>query len=300
MKEHPMDDTEEAARRLFAVATADVPPGIDLLRGVRARSRGRVVRIRSLVAVGAAGIVAAATAITLSAVQAPSAFAQVVQAAQRTAAYQVSTTSTLVQAPLPGAGSHAPVSGTGEFDPASGVGEETNSHGVQVRYVGGYIYLPVTDALRTALNRLPHLSIPAGVSWLRAPRPQLSGVGATTVELTTLGSIAMGVDQVDPQNLLSLLESATQVREVGPASGTDWTGSQYAFTASMSLPGPVHTGVSMTGTVGVDQQGRVRQFDAVESLAGAELKVAITFGDFGLPVSVSAPPASETFTLLGG
>jgi hypothetical protein len=86
-----MNDTEEAARRLFAAATEDVPPGIDLLRGVRARSRKRVVRVRSLVAVGAAGIVAAVASVTLSAVQAPSAFAQVMRAAARTgaASYQV-------------------------------------------------------------------------------------------------------------------------------------------------------------------------------------------------------------------
>jgi hypothetical protein len=84
---------------------------------------------------------------------------------------------------------------------------------------------------------------------------------------------------------------------VGPASGPGWTGSEYAFTVSTTLPGPLHSGVSVSGTVGVDQQGRVRQFDAVESIAGIEVKVAITFGEFGLPVSVSAPPASQTFTL---
>jgi hypothetical protein len=297
MKEHPMDNTEESVRRLFAVATEDVPPGIDLLRGVRARTRGRVVKIRSLVAVGAAGIVAAVAAITLSTVQAPSAFAQVTQAAARTAAqsYQVSVTSTLVKAPGPGGGSKPPETISGEFDPAAGVGEDTNSQGFQVLYVGDYVYLPVTDALRTAYDSVLHTPIPAGKSWLRIPKPPQSGVDATATELTLLGSPVMGLDPVDPQDLLSLLKSATQVREVGPASGSGWTGSQYTFTVNVTLPGPLHTPVSISGTVDVDQQGRVRQLDAVESIMGTERDVAITFGNFGVHVSVSAPPASQTF-----
>ena len=293
-----MDDTEEAVRRLFTVAAEDVPPGIDLLQGVRARTRGRVVKIRSLMAVGAAGIVAAVAAITLSTVQAPSAFAQVTQAAARTAAqsYQVNVTSTLVKAPGPGGGSKPPETITGEFDPAAHVGEDTNSQGFQVLYVGNYVYLPVTSDLRAAYNNLPHAPIPAGKSWLRIPRPPQSGVDATAAELTLLGSPVMGLDPVDPQDLLSLLESATQVREVGPASGSGWTGSQYTFTVGATLPGPLHSPVSITGTVDVDQQGRVRQLDAVESIMGTVQNVAITFGDFGLPVSVSAPPADQTFT----
>lgn len=296
-----MNDTEETVRRLFAAATEAVPPGIDLLRGVRARSRGRVVRIRSLVAVGAAGIVAAVAAITVSALQAPSAFAQVTQAAARTAAqsYQVTSTSTLVKGPT---GAQPAVTVTGEFDPGGRVGEWTTSQGVQIRNVGGYIYVPVTNALRTALDRVRGVLVPAGESWLRIPMPAQSGAEVTTAELALLGGIPVDAELVDPQSLLSSLESATAVREVGPASGPGWTGSAYTFTVTTTLPGPVHVTVSTTGTVDVDQQGRVRQLDAVESIAGpapiggTERKVTLTFGDFGLPVSVSAPPASEIFT----
>jgi hypothetical protein len=53
--------------------------------------------------------------------------------------------------------------------------------------------------------------------------------------------------------------------------------------------------VSSSGTVDVDQQGRVRRLDAVESFNGTVRKVEVTFGDFGLPVPVSAPPASQTW-----
>jgi hypothetical protein len=59
--------------------------------------------------------------------------------------------------------------------------------------------------------------------------------------------------------------------------------------------------VTATGTVGVDQQGRVRRFDAAYTLPAQgsappeRVTVEMTFGDFGTPVSVSPPPTSEVF-----
>jgi hypothetical protein len=301
LKEHPMNDTEEAVHRLLAVAAEDVPPGIDLLRGVRARSRGRAVRIRSLVAVGAAGIVAAAAAITLSAVQAPSAFAQVSRAAALTAAqsYQVSATETIVQ--IGGLRSQPWTTASGEFDPVLGVGEAADNLGSQVRYVGGYAYVFVTDSLRAASEGTNSVPIPAWASWERLPLPLRPGPGVTRVELAMLGAFPALPGQAGPQDLLALLQSATQVREVGPASGPGWTGSAYSFTVSTTLSGPPHTAVSFSGTVDVDQLGRVRRLGVLESsvyraAAGqTERNIEISYADFGLPVSVSAPPASETF-----
>src|ERR1019366_5356350 len=86
-----MNETEEAVRHLFAVATEDIPPGIDLLRSVRGRRRTRVVRTRVALSAVTAAVLAAAAAITLSAVQAPSALAQGTKAAAQTAgqSYQV-------------------------------------------------------------------------------------------------------------------------------------------------------------------------------------------------------------------
>jgi hypothetical protein len=77
----------------------------------------------------------------------------------------------------------------------------------------------------------------------------------------------------------------------------DWhrTGTAYTFTVTITLTGPLHTTVGLSGTIDVDRQGRVRQLDAVESFMGTVRKVEITFGDFGLPVSVSPPPAGQTF-----
>ena len=50
----------------------------------------------------------------------------------------------------------------------------------------------------------------------------------------------------------------------------------------------------LSGTVDIDRQGRVRRLDVVESVENTVTKVQMTFGDFGIHVSVSAPPADET------
>jgi hypothetical protein len=50
----------------------------------------------------------------------------------------------------------------------------------------------------------------------------------------------------------------------------------------------------LSGTVDIDRQGRVRRLDVVESVENTVTKVQMTFGDFGIGVSVSAPPADET------
>src|SRR5881296_62727 len=121
-----MNDTEETVRHLFAVVAADA-------------------------------------AITLSAVQAPSALAQVTKAAEATArqSYHVRSVTG-----LKGIG---PVTLNGEFDPARGVGEETSGTGAQVRFAGGYMYLPLSDAFRAAFEKNRGISIPAGKSWVRFP-----------------------------------------------------------------------------------------------------------------------------------
>jgi Sigma-70, region 4 len=136
----------------------------DLLGGVRARSRRRVVRLRAAAA-GAAGIVAVAVAVTLSAVQAPSALAQVTQAAARTAAsYQVHAVESNVK--IGGLRSQPWATADGEFDPVKGVGEQTDNLGAQIRYAGGYAYVFVTGSLR-----------PEPGLWVLRSRPRRPGSG---------------------------------------------------------------------------------------------------------------------------
>jgi hypothetical protein len=288
-----MNETEEV-RRLFAVAAEDMPPGIDLLKGVRARNHQRRTRTRVALSAGAAGIVAAAAAITVSAVQAPSALAQVTQAAARTAgqSYRVSSVSTpLVRLP----GTRPAVIINGVFDPARKLGEERTGDGLEVRFVGGYMYVPLVQAMRNAYQMTHRTPIPAGKTWLRVPGPG-TREGVPALEITQAGGTTTGLGQLNPQDLLALLQSSSQVSEQGPASGPGWTGTAYRFTAGLTTQGPQHLRLGSTGTVDVDQQGRVRQLDATETVGRTVRKTHVTFGDFGLAVSVSPPPASETFT----
>ncbi len=41
----------------------------------------------------------------------------------------------------------------GEFDPVNGAGEQTDNLGAQIRYVGGSMYVFLTDDLRAAYSR---------------------------------------------------------------------------------------------------------------------------------------------------
>jgi len=289
-----MNDTEETVRHLFAVAAEDVPPGIDLLRAVKKRSRARTVRIRVAISAGTAAVVAAAAAITLAAVQAPSALAQVTKAAEATArqSYHVRSVTG-----LKGIG---PVTLNGEFDPARGVGEETSGTGAQVRFAGGYMYLPLSDAFRAAFEKNRGISIPAGKSWVRFPAPLRSGGEVTLINLTQFGIAPSDLGQVSPLGLLGLLQSVSQVRQTGPASGHGWTGTAYSFTFSKVFGGPLHLVLRVKGTVGVDREGRVRQLDADYSIGKTRQRSEMTFGDFGAPVSVSAPPAGEVYIPLSG
>jgi hypothetical protein len=285
-----MIDTEETVRHLFAVATEDVPPGIDLLRGVQTRSRRRTAQIRIAISAGTAAVVAAAGAVTLSAVQAPSALAQVTNAAKATAgqSYHVRSVSRVVK----GSGR---VTLNGEFDPARGVGEETSSTGSQVRFTGGYMYLSLLDSFRVAYEKAIGSSIPAAKSWVRFAAPLRPGGAGTLINLTQLGIGTPDLGQVGPQDLLGLLQSVSQVSQTGPASGDGWTGTGYAFTFTKDFGGPLDLVLKIKGTVDVDRQGRVRQLAADYTIGKSEQRAEMTFGDFGAPVSVSAPPPSEVY-----
>jgi hypothetical protein len=251
------------------------------------------------VAAGAAGVVATAVAVTLSAIQAPSALTQVTRAAARTAAasYRIRAVEHIVQAG--GLRSRPWTTASGEFDPVRGVGVQTDNLGGLIRYAGGYTYVFVTDSLRGGPPGIG-IPIPPWASWERLPARLQPGANMTPARLAMLGGFPALLAQADPQDLLALLRSASHVHEVGPVSGPGWTGTAYRFSAATTLTGPMHTRVSISGTVDVDRQGRVRRLDVVETFGRTVRKIEITFGGFGLPVSVSPPPARATFIPPGG
>lgn len=291
-----MNGTEESTRRLLAMASEDIPAGVDLLSGLRIRQLKRARQRRVAVAVAsAAAAVAVATAVTLTVIPAPSASAQVKKAAAATA-----STSYTMRASgqiLVRGGLRSPQWSTasGRFDPASSTGEVSDDLGAQVRSTGGSTYIFLTDSLRDGYAAAGQ-PIPAWASWERLPLEPGPGTRLGTAGLSLFGRYPALLGAAGPQDLLRLLQSATQVREVGPVSGPGWTGTEYSFRAAATLNGTLRIPVSSTGTVDVDQQGLVRRLDTRESFEGTVRHITITFGDFGLPVTVSPPPASETWT----
>ena len=294
-----MKEAEEQVRQLLALASEDVPRYADgqegLLQGVLAR-RARAVRLRRrLLTSAATASVTTTLAILLSATTArppgtsvthhgaspESALTAVTLAAAETAVqtYQVQATFTYT-GPRGWSISPSRVTFTGAFDPASGVGEVSGPR--DIRWIGGYAYVWAG-----------HDPAFAAKSWIRVRE---SAVRVLSVHRLGLGDLVAA--RIGPQGLLEWLRSASQVRAVSPASGPGWTGTRYAVSARTTVG--YHVGETDTGTVDVDRQGLVRRLDITQlSKVGADefgTTVRLVFDDFGLPVSVAAPPLSQTYT----
>jgi hypothetical protein len=286
MREVFMNGTDEDVRGMMVAGSSDLPGGIDLLRGVRerpvaARRPWSGYRMRALVSAGAvvvaAGGTVLATTLTATIATAPPALAAVTAAAAKTSAESFQVT---VQ---DGVGSQR-IQVTGTFDLAQRIGQETGPGGLQIIYTGGYMYTHLAKGVLGA----------PGKSWVKMT--ELRPTAANPVKLVAGGVLA--VAQVNPQSLLAMLESAGTVRYKGPASGPGWTGTEYSFTVRIRPSGP-GSAATVTGTVGVDRQGRVRDLAATVpgQLPGTTaISVDVTFGDFGLPVSVAPPPASLVYS----
>jgi hypothetical protein len=307
LKEPIMDHAEEQVRRLFALATGDLPPDIELLRGVQVR---RVRRRRASAALATVGAAVAAVvlvtmlpgtaAVTPSRHRAPSALTLVLTAATRTAASSYHFTAAVTDTQTPADGQQPQrITSAGAVDPARGVGEVSASDGEQVRMVGGYLY--VGGARGPAGKPFD------GKPWFRVPVHSVRiGLGGTPDLKAVLVTDAQGFSQTSPQGLLTLLKSAGRIRAAGPASGPGWTGVHYVFSGTMRRAYADLT-TPFTGAVDVDQQGRVRQLAVTftrrlppgDSPKRLTTRVAVSYGAFGATVSVSSPPPDQTATLVG-
>jgi hypothetical protein len=314
-----MKGTDQDVRSMLYAGTDDIPDGIDLLGGVRERqsTRQRVIapgrsRPQTRVAIAAAATaVIAAGAVTAVAMRSgvpatgtensASARAQLLAAVEQTGALSYSFSMMTTQ--TTNSGVHPAISfttrGGGEVAPSAGKGLETLTSrdgstslgSLSIRWLGPYEYL----WLPGSSTKKPWTQVPLsevaffnGVNAISAGTPEPSGV--------------------NPQDLLRVVASRYDVRAQGRASGKGWTGTRYAFAGKSPLaggiPGLVSTltsPLSVTGTVDVDSHGTVRQFTEVASpLSGqkAFYRMEITFGDFGVHVSVSAPPTSQTRSVL--
>jgi hypothetical protein len=327
MQEDEMDHFQEIdgraeadARWLLATAFETAPAGhlagdgvaadgAELLRRVRRRTTVRR-RTRALAPAGAvaalAGAAAVAVTLTATVASAPSAFAAVTAAAAKTSteSFRVTMNITTTTESVTGS-SVARYRVAGESDPSHGVGEETVSSKdqltgpLQLRFIGQDIYIDVQSPV---FSQVPASKpggsstdkVPAGSAGL-SPKPW-SGAALWPRLTARQLIVSPGFDSqqaVDPGALIALLRSAGTVTKQGPASGPGWTGTKYGFTVATS--GRVS---SVSGTVYVDSQGQVRRLltTAILQIGGGYHDTStedVTFSDFGVPVSVTAPPASQ-------
>jgi hypothetical protein len=278
-------ESEAAVRALLVAATGDGPPEHDLLDTVRRRARRQRVRRRVLVPALASLTLAAVVAVAVLAASVvtgtgtPSAQARVAAAAGRTAteSFRVRMSSTTPR----GKGSEQPTTQVTEgfFDPARHTGR-LDAKGLEVRYVGDMVY-----------SQLPAGTTSDGKRWVAVRR------SFVMVDQPMPPIAVVKVGFWDPQKALALLRSAFSVHEQGRVSGDGWSGRRYAF--DLRDGQLAKDNLAMTGTVDVDQSGRVRRLDVivlVETASGQRadnFRTIMEFRDYGAHETVSAPPAAE-------
>jgi hypothetical protein len=275
--------------------------GAERLRRQVRRRISRRWRMRTLVPAGAVvvigGAVALALALAATVADAPSALAAVTAAAAKTSAESFRVTSTMTEA-VPAAPDFGrpPLGITGVFDPARGLGEEVARNGmVHIRIVDGNIYVASSRFASAPIWQWLH-----GKTWIASPVPWRLPVGFDLIRGFN------GDEPIDPSALLGMLKSAASVQAEGAASGPGWTGTKYVFT---ERPKDAVPGEPVSGTVYVDNQGHVRRMVTSDTYqisltnvtkATETDTVDVTFGDFGVRVSVTAPPASQVYYLRDG
>jgi hypothetical protein len=281
---HQLDpDPEQAVRALLTAATDDPPPTTDPLQKVRrhGRSRRRRALVPSLASVAVAGLAAAVALAASTITGAPSAQAQIAGAVTLTGqdSYRVHLTSTSTKS------DGAAVTTQAVYDPVRRSGRLVGEDGNEVFVLDGVVYRPV-PADQAAENGLPE-----GTRWIASDQ---AVPGRTDPAADDFSELAGLTDEAlfDPQHVLERVRSAGGVREEGRASGEDWVGTRFAFELT-------DRGWLAVGTIDIDHGGRVRRLDVrVRPPAGANWargQVVMEFSDFGIDVSVTAPPANQVF-----
>jgi hypothetical protein len=280
------DPAGRAIRTLLTAASEDEPHTTDLLGKVRHRTRRRRALVPSLVALGAAGVLAAVVVATSTVTATPpaSAHERVAAAVTRTA--------------LDGYRIRAATSGTkgdrdettvtqGIYDPAGRavrMVEVTPDKGhVIIFHLDGRVYVQLPAQVA---GRQPGL--PERARWFLRTSADPNDAGIS--ELADFGRRAL----LNPQRALELAQSATDVREVGPVSGDGWAGTRFAFTLTDRQ-------WRVTGSVDIDGDGRVRRLEFISTSTDTAHGVAgtvhwvLTFSDFGIGERVTLPPDSQVY-----
>lgn len=247
---------EKDLRTLLVRATEDRPAGIDPMPVMTRRPRR--ILVPSLAGLGAAGLVG--VIVTVLPGSQVSAQAQVAAAVDNTGreSYRIHIT----------AGGRT---WEGAFDPVRHTGvitEEGNAS--ETRFIGDRMYVK-----------------PRGeTKW------QVQSGDNTELNSAPEAVLLVKLAPQDPQAALQRLRSATDVREDGSASGPGWSGQRYAFSLEgAQTPAVRGEPAAASGTVAVDDQGRVRRLEVTFADNGGHNVMDI--GDYGTPVTVDAPPADQ-------
>lgn len=275
-----MSDTETEAHRLLVAAAEDRPPEIDLLGGfaaARRRDRTRRIRGRAVLLAGTAVTAASVTAVALTVGSAPPALATVTSALTHSLAQNYHATETTNSYYIWNGRitDRAPqLTCTSVANPGRHLAAESCSNGPLYREVGGYTY-----------NYIPFPVDHPGRHWWRV----------LSADLRHVPSVGDFVEATPPQ-MLSQIKKASNVTVVGPVSGPGWMGTRYAFTSSQGFK----LSDRLSGTVDLDRQGRARALVLTDretsSVNVFVMTWTLTFSGFGAPVTVTPPPADQTFS----
>jgi hypothetical protein len=163
--------------------------------------------------------------------------------------------------------------------------------------------------------QLPYLALPAGIRWVRvdprelanntSPVPLLAG-GDPTEGLQFLGVIVGDPVEISHEVLGGVAATHYSVT-LNLSRFVDNLGQAEGSLASPEVRGAIQQQRSQTdfgrmpAEVWLDPDGRVRRFDFTLSSQGGDMtyeeKLSTTFSDFGAPVQVNEPAASETMPL---
>lgn len=283
-----MNETRQDGRGPAVGEPGDVPPetgspGSAREQGTATRPRHRHRRKQMLAAAAVTAVAAGGTTALFMAYarHPPTPFATVTSALASTSAdsYRFTLDSTVK---FGGSELRSDVV-SGAYDPRHGLGTELlaarTSRGapvrMRIRFISRYVY--TQEAPGSGFDKLWNKSL---IPSARADAmPGNDVYGFVTDE------------PVGPVELSGVLRSAGTVREVGSASGPGWTGTRYAFTAR--FPGAQEAD---SGTVDIDQQGRVRRLVTITTQGTHGVITTdrdLTFGNFDAPVPVTAPPTSQ-------
>jgi hypothetical protein len=235
----------------------------------------RGVRRCAVLSAGVAVAAASVMAITLTAGSAPPALATVTTALTRTLtqSYHLTSQESIYYSQNGRILHSYHDTCTSEADPVRHLEASSCTDGSREREVGRYTYYYTPDPVHHR-----HWDRIASASILHPPA--IGGFTAAT-----------------PQQMLSQIKKADKVTVIGPVSGPGWSGTRYAFVSSS---GTRPTSIEISGTVDVDRQGRARAVVLTTRFTNplnmTVIPEVLTFSDFGAPVTVTPPPADQTFS----